>query len=257
MFPDISEGKKIAIAFSGNITSTMAAVLAVEKYGKDNVVLLFAPSTSIDALTQTTGHVAAKHQNRKDVQTQAFTSMADELGIDNRVMLLEYNDYDYGDDNAIRDRHRVDRIKMYIDIMAVKGYDVEKLVMCNPKLSFEIRSLLAMDRNENGVMFDIDTDGVKSYVESHPQEFPEVIAHNVLDSYRRWAVSSIFYRFDETLFDVNNVVFPFQDITEKQIVAMFHDKGLDSLLGKTKSCDVSIDHCGECRNCFQREVALS
>lgn len=249
MLPNLQPNKKIAVLFSGGLASTMAAILAIEKYGINNVVTVFIPMTNIKSGQDTL------LQNR----TETFNQLTDELAITNKVMLLTQEDYAVNDiDNLLVDIHRLDFSQSLITILANKGYDVQNLILGNAKLDAEIRDLLNRDRFADGVIGNIDADGVKEYVEANPEKYSEIIAHNVLDSYGQWIANNIFYKIEESKVDNKDLaVFPFANTSKKQIVAMYKEKGLEDLLAKTKSCSRSLDHCGVCNNCLQREIALS
>jgi hypothetical protein len=249
MLPNLQPNKKIAVLFSGGLASTMATILAIEKYGINNVVAVFIPMTNIKSGQDTL------LQNR----TETFNQLTDELAITNKVMLLTQEDYAVNDiDNLLVDIHRLDFSQSLITILANKGYDVQNLILGNAKLDAEIRDLLNRDRFADGVIGNIDADGVKEYVEANPEKYSEIIAHNVLDSYGQWIANNIFYKIEESKVDNKDLaVFPFTNTSKKQIVAMYKEKGLEDLLAKTKSCSRSLDHCGICTNCFQREIALS
>jgi hypothetical protein len=226
----------------------MAAILAIEKYGIDNVVAVFIPMANIKSGQDTL------LQNR----IETFNQLTDELAITNKVMLLTQEDYAVNDvDNLLVDIHRLDFSQSLITIIANKGYDVQNLILGNAKLDAEIYDLLDRDRFADGVIGNIDTDGVKEYVEANPEKYSEVIAHNVLESYGKWIANNIFYKIEEA--KVKNkelALFPFADISKKQIVAMYKQKGLEDLLAKTKSCSKGLEQWG-CNNCLQREIALS
>lgn len=248
MLPNLQPNKKIAVLFSGGLASTMVAILAIEKYGINNVVAVFIPIANIkskeDALLQT--------------RTETFNQLTNELAITNKVMLLTQEDYAVNDiDNLLIDIHRLDFSQSLITILANRGYDVQNLILGNAKLDAEIRDLLNRDRFADGVIGNIDADGIKEYVEANPEKYSEVIAHNVLESYGKWITNNIFYKIEEA--KANNkdlAIFPFANTSKKQIVAMYKQKGLEDLLAKTKSCSKGLERCG-CNNCIQREIALS
>jgi 7-cyano-7-deazaguanine synthase in queuosine biosynthesis len=246
--PKLTAGKKMAVMFSGGLASTMIAVLAIEKYGIENVVAVFTPIS--DAKSK--GKLL---QNRIDT----FEELTTELGITNKVMLLEKEDYDVNEiDNLLVDMHRLDFSKSLITILSQRGHDVQNLILGNAKLDSELNQLLALDQYEDGVIGNINEDGVRQYVEANSDVFPEVIAHGVLDSYTKWIQSHIFYKVEEhNVIEKNIAVFPFANTTKKQIVALYNKKGLGELLSKTKSCSNSLSHCGTCKCCIQREIALS
>lgn len=247
--PKLTSNKKIAVLFSGGLASTMAAVLSIEKYGIENIVAVFIPMTNIklgqDKLLQ----------NR----IQTFNELTSELNITNKVMLLKEEDYKVDDiHNLLVDVHRLDFSESLVKIMANKGYDVQAFIAGNAKLDSEIRELLNRDRFADGVIGNIDSDGVREYVEANKDLYPEIIAHGVLDNYGQWVTNNLFYKLEESkAANKDYVVFPFGDTSKKEIVAMYKKKGLEDLLAKTKSCSRSLDHCGVCNNCLQRKLALS
>lgn len=247
--PNLQPNKKIAVLFSGGLASTMAAVLSIEKYGIENVVAVFIPMSNIKL-----------EQNKLlENRIQAFNLIADELGITNKVMLLTQEDYQINDvDNLMVDIHRLDFVASLITILKNNGHDVQSLIGGNAKLDAEIRELLNRDRFADGVIGNIDADGVKEYVEANPENYSEIIAHNVLQNYGKWITNNAFYKLEESRGeDKDLLVFPFGDTTKKQIVQMYKEKGLEELLAKTKSCSKNLDHCGMCNGCLQREIALS
>lgn len=247
--PNLQPNKQIAVLFSGGIASTMTAVLAIEKYGINNVIAVFIPMTDI------------KNSQDTSLQTkmQAFTELSEKLNITNKVMLLNVEDYAINDtDNLLIDIHRLDFSQSLITILANKGYDIQNLILGNSKLDAEIREILIRDRYEDGVIGNIDIDGTREYIEANKDKYPEIIAHKVLDNYAQWFTNNLFYKIEESKAnDKSLVVFPFGDMTKKQIVALYREKGLDDLLLQTKSCSKYLTHCGKCKSCIQREIALS
>lgn len=247
--PQLTSNKKIAVLFSGGLASTMAAVLSIEKYGIENVVAVFIPMTNI-RLGQD-----KVLQNR----IQTFNELSNELNITNKVMLLTEEDYKIDNiHNLLIDFHRLDFSESLVKIMANKGYDVQNFIAGNAKLDSEIRELLNRDRFSDGVIGNIDSDGVKEYVEANKDLYPEIIAHGVLDNYGQWITNNLFYKLEESkVVNKDYIVFPFGSTTKKEIVAMYKEKGLEDLLTKTKSCAISLDHCNKCNSCLQRKLALS
>jgi 7-cyano-7-deazaguanine synthase in queuosine biosynthesis len=246
--PKLSAGKKMAVMFSGGIASTMIAVLAIEKYGIENVVAVFTPISDVKSKSKFLKH-----------RIDTFEELTVELGITNKVLLLEKEDYAVNEtDNLLVDIHRLDFSKSLVTILSQRGYDVQNLMLGNAKLDAELYQLLTLDRYEDGVIGNINEDGVRQYVEANPDTFQEVIAHGVLDSYTKWIESHVFYKVEEhNVIEKDIAIFPFANTTKKQIAALYAKRGLGELLSKTKSCSNSLSHCGTCKCCIQRKIALS
>jgi 7-cyano-7-deazaguanine synthase in queuosine biosynthesis len=259
--PELTSGKKVALFLSGGINSTMLAVLCVEKYGKENVVpLLNCFKFTLDT----------KNERLMNNRIASFNKIADKLQLENRVILNKYEDYNVGIHNLITDRHRLNFIDAFIEIMNKRAYDIDFIIIGSEKLDLEIKTLIELDSHD-GIINTIDSLSINEYVKQNTKLFPEVIKHGVLDGdIADWIESNLFYNKDHRQYDYVNETtiskpeyrghFPFFKTTKKQIVKMYYDRGLEDLLEMTTSCHRGINYpkpCNTCKNCLQRKIALS
>ena len=265
--PELQEGNKVVLFFSGGINSTLLAYLAKQKYGVDNIIPLFNGFTSVRKSEDNTLPDARRLKARADLtnRVDTFTKMCSVLGLQNAVVLQTMDQYNYGTNNLIRDIHRADYGDALLSILDAQfGIDVSKiqcLLMGHEKLDFEIRELNQLDAVD-GIVFNIDVDGVAKYVNDHPAQFPEVIKHGVISRWPEWSQANGFSRLDDNQYGAARGVegiLPLKDLSKTDIVQTYHDLGLVDLLNQTISCHNGANYptpCGGCMACTERKTAF-
>jgi len=250
-WPNISPGEHVAIMFSGGILSTILSYLAVERYGKENVVLVFSPISDI-------GNSEEKQQ-RFNVRLNAFVKMSDLLQIDNRCIFTCIEDYQDGDNNLCLDYTRVDVISTYINLINNKSeMNVVELLFGHNKLQFEMRELVILHSFDEGMTVNrVYIEDAQREVESNSDFYTEIIKYDVLEDYKEILNKNTFYKVEESFSELSKIKFPFAKLERKDIVGMYKEHEIESLLRETISCTRDLNGCGECFNCYVRSVDLN
>lgn len=265
--PDLDEGKKIALFFSGGINSTLLAYLAKQKYGAENIIPFFngfGPIRDIMAGNKTNSEIQ-KIQTLLANRKSSFYKMYEILELQNRIVLDSIEKYNFGTTNLVRDSHRVNYITALLNIFeenfGVDSSIIQGFMLGHEKLDMEIRALNELDA-QDGVIFNIDINEVTKHIEDHKSDYPEAIKHDVTKRWNEWSRSNSFYKLDnDQIIPVNGVqgYGPLQTISKTRIVQMYREMGLDELLAQTTSCHIGPQYpvpCSFCISCFERSVAL-
>lgn len=258
--PELDDNKKVLILYSGGINSTLLAKLAIDKYGVDNVVAVFNGLTFVRKIDE--GESVTKNTTVLNNRIASFNTGCEALGIENKIILDEHSKFDSGIDNVITDRGRINYIDAFLNIASNEGFDCQHVFIGYEKLDFELKELMEVDIND-GVLQNLQPEEVQEELDAHSENYPEVILHNVMDNFNDWFESNAFYRLDAAQYNNTeglNSCTPLRNLTKKEIVQIYHDLNLDDLLNGTISCHGGPDYpapCNDCKNCQQREIAMS
>lgn len=267
VLPELQEGKKVVLFFSGGINSTLLAYLAKQKYGADNIIPLFNGFTPVRKVEDVTLSDAVRAKARRVLSNRisSYTKMCDILELQNRVVLETMAQYNYGNSNLIRDIHRTNVGDAMLTILDeqfnIDPSTIQWVIMGEEKLDYEICMLNELDAAD-GVIFNIDAAAVAAHVQANPELFPEVIKHNITSRWAEWSQSNGFYLLDDNQYDsVRGVVgvMPLIEISKTEIVQTYYDLGLQDLLEQTISCHNGAQYptpCGGCIPCTERNLAL-
>lgn len=273
VLPELKDGKKVVLFFSGGVNSTLLAYLAKQKYGVSNIIPLFsgfAPVRQIEALANSDipTDIIKKQRAQRILANRIsdFQKMYDELQLENAIILDSIEKFNFDIHNLIGDMHRVNYIEaityILVENFGYKPEDIQCIMMGHEKLDNEIYELNELDAKD-GIINNINIDEITQHVEDNPEQFTEVIKHNVLSRWAEWSYQNSYYKMDHAQYtDMAETfgILPFQFISKSEIVQMYHDLGLDDLLNNTVSCHSGPNHplpCGTCVACVEREIALN
>jgi 7-cyano-7-deazaguanine synthase in queuosine biosynthesis len=234
--PTLDAGKKIGIFLSGGMESTLLVKLAINKYGKDNVLCFY----SDDIFT-------AKNETKKKYIEANIQNAEKNLDVS-----VIYVDFDYDDFIKNRKQNILDKIQFLTDT-----YGTQYQLFGFTKLFFEVEPF-KQDNITVQDVYDIaysDKERYKSTIEEF--HLPtKVYATKLLEV-------DIPPEVYVTLREVNGVIrSPLRNLNKSEVVDLYRQLNLLDLLYSTTSCIQHTyyetkKHCGECFNCQQRSDAFS
>ena len=263
--PDILPNKKIIVLLSGGVSSTLLAYLAKEKYGVENVIPLFNGFSSVRNI-QKKDNEEIKNRVILENKIISFEKICKALNLKNIVLLNTIEKFNFGISNLIRDNHRLNYIEAFLSIVEenfnIDSSTIQYIMVGTNKLDFEINQLNILDAKD-GIIFNIDTDGVSTHVRNNPETFSEVIKHNVINQWGSWSRSNFYYQLDNNQLESYNGVqgmSPLLHISKTDIVKYYYTLGLTDLLSKATSCNVGSQYpipCNVCNACTELKIALN
>lgn len=233
-FPPLPEGKKIGIALSGGMESSLIGKIAIDVYGADRVVFfvfdtLFSRNDALNA----------------EIVLANFERIYEEIGgVESHQLTFDY---------AI---HMADRtaslsnIKVYLE----ETYPyVDCLYFGFTKLFFDVEPLNCM---ENPTV-----EKIREACHANPEQFERVIEEFHIDHFDDYAAllmdMKIVPEVYEFLRNTPTVKCPFSHLDKAEIIDLYYQLGYKDLLYKTWSCTTMYSliqqvHCGQCFNCQER-----
>ena len=227
-----SNGKKVGVFLSGGMESTLIGKIALELYGKDNVMFFFSDMIFCGNDPVYQRYVHGNVNNGAEI-----------LGVE-----LTYVDIDYNTHHNDRETSFEKTITFLKD-----KYDVEFVLWGFTKLFFDVEDF---KRLENPTATNI-----KLLCYSDPVKYKSVIEefHVSTDLYTDTIANidiplDVYHLLRQTDSFIKS---PFKDINKCEVVDLYRQLGLLDLVYKTRSCmgEELTDtgkHCGQCFNCQQR-----
>lgn len=233
---------KVAILFTGGVESYLLGKLCVQQYGADNVVFV--------AWNMDEYNVFYKNDDKRNRVKEDFLKSVKNVG-GHITMIIDNNKYQSETGNMAN--RTVQIIKnSYPDVKYVLGgYNNVH------KESFEIFQLLDIVNNRDNA-----TQRGRLEVFSNKKKYPELIEFLTECNGMIYFVEEDFTLKSPddlaSFYNCEGMVAPFYDLTKTEVVKLYAELGLLEDLYKSNSCNVDghTKHCGVCRNCLARRVAI-
>jgi hypothetical protein len=234
---------KVAVLFTGGVESYLLGRLCVDKYGKENVVFVswhmnqynvFYKNTEkmnrvkddfIKSVENVGGSITLIVDNEKYMSQNGY--MAPRTI---KIIRSEYPDVDYifgGYNNVHKESYEI-----FLRLNALSGD--------RKKLSQDARLEVFSNREKYPELFEFLTqcDGMVYFVE---EDFTAKTPEDLV-----------------SFSECQDLIAPFYDLTKTQVVELYNELGMLDELYKSNSCNRHghTKHCGVCRNCLSRRVAI-
>lgn len=237
-FPELTTGK-MGVALSGGLESTLIARICLDKYGKDNVVLVY----SDDMFT--------KSRPESNINVKVNLDNASQL-LDHEVHYIPMDLKLQSDDKLEWSRQSFEYIK--------QNFDVEYVMWGFTKLFFDVAEF---KENKNITHEQIiekcysDNEKYKAVIE----EF-HLPTRTFSDYIKDLAIPGDVYSMLRSEFARNTTLRPFDTLNKSEVVDLYRQLGYLDLAYKTHSCVTDTirenhTHCGVCFNCQQRYDAFA
>jgi len=233
-FPAINPGDKVIILFSGGIKSTLAALIAKELYGIENIIFGFI---SIDAF--------GNFKNNPEKLTISKKNHDDAFERLGGIHKFEVVNDDFSKN---RNMHQSQSKKILDRFPSVKysiaGYN---------KVHEETMEMLIESGWGKGL---ITKPNLSRYIESNSDKY-ETLNHALKNFDLPIPFTNSEVEFNELHKSFYSMVRPFRNLSDGEIVQLYNRMNLLNKLYQTKSCEIlENDHCGKCRNCLERKDAF-
>lgn len=233
---------KIAILFTGGVESYLLGKLCVQKYGSDNVVFV--------AWNMDEYNIFYKNNDKRNrVKTDFYKSVKNVGGTISMVIDNEKYQEESGT-MAIR-TIKIIR-KYYPDVECVfGGYNNIH------RESYEIFDLLDILHNRENA-----SKRGRLEVFSNQKKYPELVEFlNECNGMIYFVEEDFTMKSPEDLisfYESKDMVAPFYNLTKTEVVKLYEELDLLEDLYKSNSCNLEghTKHCGVCRNCLARRVAI-
>lgn len=234
--------KNVAILFTGGVESFLLGKLCIEKYSRHNVIFVL---WNMDEY-----NVFYKEIEKKDKVKKDFMSQVEVLGgyktlvIDNNI----YKQYD---------GYMVNRTLKIVDSFFS---DVDYIIGGYNNIHKECYKLFL--HLENNYDRSLHIQLAKLEVLTNKDEYPELNESVVSCEGKIYFVEEDFtFKKPEDLMSFmacNRLVSPLLNLTKHQVVESYVKLGLQDLLFKSVSCNRKghTNHCGTCKNCLSRKLAI-
>lgn len=232
--PDIEEGKRIAVAFCGDINSSLLAKVSAEKYGQENVVLITFTNL---------------FDNKEDYRSSSI--LINSINALNYLPIPERNHYVYHTFEFDKS-NKLSYMQAVEEKISSEFPDIDTILFGLSKISFDIEPLLGKQPFE-----------ILDYIKENPDEMRGVVKAYHVDSEEDW-LKEISYdpKTPETyhfLRTSNKVISPFKQYYKSDIVSAYRESEDLLLLENSKNCNsftgAAYIHkqCGICYNCQVRK----
>lgn len=233
---------KVAVLFTGGVESYLLGKLCVRKYGEDNVVFV---GWNMDEY-----NIFYKNEDKRNRVKDDFYESVKNVG--GKITLIIGNEK-YKTQNGNMAPRTIKIIQdSYPEVEYVLGgYNNVH------RESFEIFELLDIVNNRENT-----SHKARLEVFSNPKKYPELIEFLTLcDGIVYFVEEDFVMKSPEDLVsfhECKNMVAPFYNLTKTEVVKLYIELGLVDDLYKSKSCNKERHsrHCGICRNCLARKVAI-
>jgi hypothetical protein len=233
---------KVAILFTGGVESYLLGKLCVQKYGADKVVFV--------AWNMDEYNIFYKNDDKRNrVRADFYTSVSNVGG---QISIVINNDK-YQTQTGNMAPRTVKIIKNeYPDVdYVLGGYNNIH------KESYEIFELLDVINNRDGA-----SQRGRLEVFSNRKKYPELLEFLTECKGMVYFVEEDFtMKSPEDLasfYECKDMLAPFYMLTKTEVVKLYQELGLLEDLWKSNSCNLEghTKHCGLCRNCLARRVAI-
>lgn len=235
-FPQINNGDKVVVLFTGGIKSTLAALVAKKLYGIENIIFGFI---SMDAMGNSKKNNSKNPQRKKNYE-------------DGFKKLGGVHKFELGNESFTvhKHMHNLHNKKILNKFPSVKyniaGYN---------KVHEEAIEMLMESGWSKGL---ITNSQLPAYLNANPNKF-KTLHYAVKNFDLPMPFINDMVDFDEIHRSFYAMVRPFRDLDDSDIIKLYYKMNLLKELYQTKSCDISENdqHCGNCRNCQERKTAFS
>ena len=240
--PEYVDGK-VAVLFTGGVESYLLGKLCVDRYGTDNVVFVVWVMDEYNVFYK-------KDEKRSRVR-QDFIKSVNNVG-GQHMVFIDNDNYQMFDGpmvdrtlTIIREQHSNVRYLFggYNNIHKESFALFEKFCVDGNVVDAgkQARMEVMLNRDEYPEVFEFITkcDGLIYFVE---------------EDYTKKTISDLL-----SFPNCKELVTPFYDLTKTQVVLLYQELGLLDDLFQSNSCNRKghTTHCGVCRNCLARRIAIS
>lgn len=233
---------KIAILFTGGVESYLLGKLCVQKYGADRVVFV--------AWNMDEYNVFYRNDNKRNRVRNDFYKSVENVG--GRISMVITNEKYQTETGYMAPRTIKIIKKEYSDVEYILGgYNNVH------RESYEIFELLDVLHNKQNV-----SQRGRLEVFSNRKKYPELVEFLTECNGMIYFVEEDFtMKSPEDLvsfYESQDMIAPFYNLTKTEVVKLYAELGLLEDLYKSNSCNVEghTIHCGVCRNCLARRVAI-
>ena len=233
-FPAINPGDKVIILFSGGIKSTLAALIAKELYGIENIVFGFI---SIDAFGD-----FKNNTERLKISKKNYDDVFERLG---GIHKFELGNNDFTKNKSMHQLHSKKILNAFPSVKySIAGYN---------KIHEETMEMLIASGWGKGF---ITKSNLSSYVESNSDKY-ETLNYALKNFNLPIPFTNSDVEFNELHKSFYSMVRPLRNLNDAEIIQLYNKMNLLNNLYQTKSCEIlENDHCGNCRNCLERKDAF-
>lgn len=234
--------KKIAILFTGGVESYLLGKLCVQKYGADNVVFV--------AWNMDEYNIFYKNDDKRNRVREDFYKSV--LNVGGKLTLVIDNELYKTKTGHMANRTRLIIKDAYPDIEYIfGGYNNVH------KESFNIFMMLDVVNKKTNLSRE-----ARLEVFSNKDKYPELVEFlTECDGMVYFVEEDFVMKSPEDLvsfYNCENMIAPFYDLTKTEVIKLYEELGLLEDLWKSNSCNLEghTKHCGVCRNCLARRVAI-
>lgn len=231
-FPKIVAGEKVGILFTGDIETTLIALMAKELYGMDNVVFILI---AFEEFLQ-----FKNDEDKLNFLKEYFDQTVKKLGGTHQYILSN---------TVKKNRNMTVEAKRLI----LQKYPQMKFVLSgHNKIHEQCMTMLKDSKWGEGK---ITNDRLKPYLETNKNKYPELYNYVFKQQGKLFGVSK-YIGFEQYEIDYETNVRPFKKLTQPEIIDLYNALGYISQLYQTSSCDVSMGNCGICESCTRRKAVF-
>ncbi len=239
-FPPVTEGKKVGVFLSGGLESTLVAKIALDVYGKDNVITFY--SDEIFTYKDPNGN--------RNVWTNVSNS-AKLLGTEPVYLPIDY------------DLHMTDKMASAAKLIkeGSEKYNVEFTMWGFTKLFYSVSGFKTDDNATH--------DDVVEQCYADPVKYKDVIEefHLPTGEFTKYVKdldipSDVYKMLDYDYKNGYKIKSPFRTLNKGEVIDLYRQLDILELAHQTRSCvtdsiSESGKHCGTCFNCQQRHDAFA
>lgn len=231
-FPKIATGEKIGILFTGDIETTLIALIAKDLYGMDNVVFVLI---AFEEFLQ-----FKNDEDKLNFLKEYFDQAVKKLGGTHQYILTN---------TVKKNRNMTVEAKRLI----LQKYPQMKFMLSgHNKIHEQCMTMLKDSKWSEGK---ITNDKLESYLETNKNKYPELYNYVFKQQGKLFGVSK-YIGFEQYEIDYETNTRPFKKLTQSEIIDLYNALGYTSQLYQTSSCDVSMGNCGICESCARRKAVF-
>lgn len=248
---------KVLVSYSGGTDSTLVLLLAIEQYGIDNVLAVYANIGRIIANNGTN----EKHDNALKV----FNYMVEQIGVNSVVVTPDEmiaGGIDVINYNNIHDMWN-DISKLIQTKAGIPLEDSPVYLFGLAKKELDIIMLQRLNASVDGVVQNINIEDIEAAVVADPIKYSGVVnAYGIGNMHKHLPefTSIVYSKFDEQIISMLLAgQAPIFNLTKADIMETYMERDWGEYLYKTITCSRPIDNinCGQCDLCNERKLSFA